>query len=310
MLMGYLVRFALTIVVAVLFAGCGGPGQVGTGAATSKSWILPGSSGGDLIYVAADGTSYVLSYPKGKPMGTIQAGALDACSDSAGDVFLTVDDSVLEYAHGATTPSATLTLSGTTVGCAVDPKTGNLAVTFFGGGSNDVAIFPNGSGTPSLYNAGGAFYCGYDNDGNLFVDTQEDSGIRLSELPYGSSDFYALTISPGIGRNPGTLQWDGQYLAMEAGIGTNHPRHLLAVYQLSVNGSTATVVNTVHFAGVRFSSFLSWIHAGKILIPYSGSKKDPYSYIGIWAYPKGGKPLKRIRGPSAVFNAVTLSIGY
>ena len=83
-----------------------------------KSWMRSRTSRGDLIYVAAAGKSYVLTYPQGKLVGTIDYGAADACSDSAGNVFLTVDQGVDEFSHGATSPSATLSVPGTSWGCA------------------------------------------------------------------------------------------------------------------------------------------------------------------------------------------------
>lgn len=310
-------------VVAATFTGCEqAQGQISpsapqaisgnTGLARNISRHHAESKSQGLLYVAADGTSYIFSYPKGKQKGAISEGAADACSDTRGDVFLTVSNTVYEYAHGTSTPSATYIVPALSVGCAVDSLTGNLAVTFFGSQNGEnIAVFPKGSSTPTLYSTGGpALYCGYDGKGNLFVDGDSQAGTVLSELPYGSSEFVEVTLDQPILRNPARVQWDGKYLTIEAGIGTNHPKNLLAVYQLSVSGSTATTVNTVHFSGLRFSSYLSWIHGNRIIIPYSGGRNNPSSHIGIWAYPAGGRPLSRIAGPNAVLNAVTFSVAH
>lgn len=120
------------------------------------------SGSGDLLYVAAAGTSYFFSYPKIKLVGTLKnAGAADVCSDKSGNVFLTQGGNVLEYAHGATSPEATLEVPGDSRGCAVDPGSDDLAVVYSKTSGNDVAIFHNESGSPTLYSSTlfVAFYC-------------------------------------------------------------------------------------------------------------------------------------------------------
>jgi hypothetical protein len=101
-------------------------------------------------------------------------------------VFVADDTQVLEFAHGGTKPIATLSLPGTqAAGCGIDQKTGNLAVVFDGSGAN-VAIFPAATGMPTLYETHILpYYCGYDNEGNLFVSGLDGSNGALAELPSG-----------------------------------------------------------------------------------------------------------------------------
>src|SRR5579863_1388101 len=91
-----------------------------------------------LLYVSdtVTGDVYVFSYPKGKLVQTLTGFADPAgeCVDATGNVFVanTGSSNVLEYAHGGSSPIATLDDSGYfRVGCAVDPVTGNLAVSNF-----------------------------------------------------------------------------------------------------------------------------------------------------------------------------------
>jgi hypothetical protein len=257
-------RCALTsCVAAAMLAGCGGS-QPAIRAPGATTRVLPATyadrgklwsrtSSGDLIYVAADGESYVLTYPQGKLVGTIDHGAADACSDRAGNVFLTVDQGVDEFSHGATTPSATLSVPGTSWGCAVDPLSGNLAVTFFGKSGDDVAVFADAQGQPTLYNSGFGPWgesASYDNAGNLFVDGVSESGIGLAELPQGGGSFSSISISPPIATHVGRLQWDGTYLTLESGVGLQRQPNLLTINRLSISDSIATVVSTTTFKNI------------------------------------------------------------
>lgn len=312
-------RLAVIMIAGLsLSAGCGGaqnataptavaPQRVTGSAQARKSWMLPGASTGDLIYVSGKGNSYVLSFPEGKLVGTIAgAGAAAACSDGSGNVFLPVNKTVLEYGHGATTPTKTLDLPDYGYGCSIDPTTGNLAVTL-NPLSNDVAIFKGAQGTATVYNTGiGDYYCGYDNNGNLFVDGYTNQLFALTELPSGSSSFINVSVNPYIAYGAGQVQWDGQYITVESGTRS----YDLGIYRLSISGSTATVVSVTNFKGVRHTAHLSWIFGGKIIVPYAkGHGLVPN--VGLWNYPDGGKPTHLVKNPAgkdAEFTGVTVSV--
>ncbi|MGB6739997.1 MAG: hypothetical protein WBE59_06045, partial [Candidatus Cybelea sp.] len=156
-------RYALSsCAAAAMLAACGGSrppiGAQGAMPQTSpiaahaergKSWMLPGTSSGDLLYATGgcEGAC-VLSYPDLKLVGGIADRGISICSDSQGNIFLPRDTTVTEYAHGGTSPVATLTLPGNaSSGCSVDPITNDLAVVF----QTQVAIFQNEQGNPSVY---------------------------------------------------------------------------------------------------------------------------------------------------------------
>ena len=215
-----------------MLAGCGGsqppigaPGatpqtsRIAAPADRGKSWMLPEAKNEDLIYATGGcGGVCILSYPDGSMIGTVNiSGSVQgACSDTQGNVFITNDTNVLEFAHGGTSPIATLTLPGSNAtGCSVDSKTGDLAVAF-SGNTSDIAIFPQASGTPATYDTHLlTIYCGYDNGGVLFASGYGNGDAPgISELAMGSPGFSVLSVNGQLG-HPGQMQWDGKYMTFE-----------------------------------------------------------------------------------------------
>jgi hypothetical protein len=317
-------HYALCSCVSVaMLAGCGGPQpQIGAPGAMSQSSAiatlanhgesrtLPEANGEDLIYATGPcGGTCVISYPAGKVVGSLSVGGYNgsaACTDSKGNVFITNSGTVVEYAHGGTTPIETLNLpGGNAYGCSVDPKTGNLAVMFQGAGG-DVAIFPDAKGKPVGYASGlESSNCGYDNEGNLFVDGFSGHAFGLSQLLAEASKFSKLSVSQDVGE-PGKIQWDGDYMTWES---TNGSPYGVAVSRLSISGSEATVVGVTRFKGLR-TAFPSWIYGKQIIIPYS-HHTEIVNNIGSWPYPQGGKAVdkfQRVAGTGRI-QSVTLSPG-
>jgi hypothetical protein len=164
-----LARYVLSISVAVAFlVGCGASQppiasgampqsrRIGTNASRGGSWMLAEAKSEDLLYASrySAGIS-VYSYPSGQKVGQLNgiANIRGLCPDADGNVYVTSEPgAVYEYAHGGSKPINTLTDPGSAYGCAVDPRTGDLAVTNYstqGSDYGDVAVFQNGSGTPT-----------------------------------------------------------------------------------------------------------------------------------------------------------------
>ena len=313
-----------TCVAAAMLAGCGGGSQPPIGAPSTVpqtrltathaqrggSWMLPEAKSGNLLYATGgcSGTC-VFSFPEGKVVGSVTTSGQSVCSDFNGNVFIVQSDQVVEYAHGETSPTETLSLPGTDAeGCSVDPTTGNLALVFFGSAGN-VAIFPGARGQPTLYGANiTASYCGYDNTGDLFVNGFANQDVALSELPAGSSTFHAFSIDQHVG-GPGQMQWDGKYMTWESG----NPQGAQTVSQLVINASRVAIVGTTHLEGIKLQPHQSWIYNGVILVPFAqhGTKSNK---IGVWAYPRGGKAERLIRDFGSYskhkirFQAVAISV--
>ena len=310
-------RYALTIGATIaILTGCAGSQQPLRSADVmplSPAAARHKTSSSDLLYASGGcGGTCVFSYPDGALVGTLDKPRSEIsgdCSDAAGDVFITDNDAVLEYAHGGSAPIATLRLPGTDgEGCSIDPTTGNLAVVFRGSGV-DVAIFPGATGTPTLYGSQvDSRYCGYDGSGNLSVNGYAAGGGHpgFSELPKGGSAFSVLSISDSVGV-PGQVQWDGKYITYQS---QGHNDSILS--QLKISGSRVTIVRTIHFDGIKSVARPSWIHGSKIFVPYS-DHQDRAKLLAVWNYPRAGKMTKKIKDfgdyeKTLDFQGVTLSV--
>src|ERR1700729_3891962 len=307
---------------AALLAGCGGaqppisaPGAmpqsraIASHAGRGGSWMLPGTSSGELIYATGGcGGTCVISYPGGTVVGALPTGGASICSDDAGNVFIPEDDKVTEYAHGGQSPITTLNLPGDlAAGCAVDPMTNNLAVVFAGSSTN-VAIFADETGTPTLYQSGiGSYYCGYDNSGDLFVNGLIQGGYGFAELRNGFGNFTTFSVDESLGF-PGRLQWDGKHITWE-GLDSGN----VTLSRLAVSGSSVSVVGTTKLKKITRHASESWIYNATVLVAYNivGTRNN---VIGIWNYPKGGKPKQNIKQFGSFkkrminFQAVTVSV--
>ena len=313
-------RYVLTsCAAAAMLAGCGGsqppigaPGAmpqssaVATHAGRGKSWMKAGASKGNLLYLSGGcGGTCVVSFPDGALVGGLNVGGAGARAHASGNVYIADQAQLLEYSHGGITPVSTFNVSsGELVACSVDIATGSVAVVTFESQDFNVAIFPNGSGTPKTYTvAGEAQYCGYDNSGDLFVDGYSGSEeFDFYELPTGGSDFQQVTINKTV-KHPGQVQWDGKYLAVES-IGVDSG---VSIYRLSISGSQASVENIVPIHGVKASA-QSWIYGKRLFLPYS-FHGNVRKLAGAWTYPKGGRPQVVVRkiDQNANYQGVTYS---
>jgi hypothetical protein len=313
--------------VVVMLAGCGGANTAMSGTvpqdvmAQGRAHEASGSSG-DLIYVTTTKQIVMLSYPDGNVVGTLPwyGASLDSsiCSDpNNGNVVIPEgssgsDSKIYEYAHGATTPTAILSLpagDSEPNGCAVDPTTGNLAVIAWIPPTNQNAfvIYPGGQGTPTTYKDNkvlSLFYAAYDDSGDLFSITQAHFGVRLAELRPGQSKFNILKFASCQDCNWSKLQWDGQYLTLTYGDG---------IGQLALSRKTATLVNVVPLTGLANRNLgFYWIQNGSVFAEYQKLRKNYNEGVGVWPYPSGGNPMAKFygvsKGPKDTINDLTVSI--
>ncbi|HEX3457300.1 MAG TPA: hypothetical protein VHR97_05040 [Candidatus Baltobacteraceae bacterium] len=304
-----------TLVSAALLASCSGAGtslapQAPLGVAPSStkamgsahsrfnnagSWVSPNAASGDLLYVSdARGSVYMYTYPAGKLVGLIRGFHSPAglCSDAKGNVFVvnTNDLDVLEFKHGGTKSIQELNDFGHyPVGCAVDPKSGDVAVANYAStlslGPGSVSIFHGGHGIPSSYQNqafNAFFFCGYDDKGNLFVDGADygSYNTKFAELSYGSSNLNNVTLDQTIGY-PGGVMWDGKYLAVQ-------DTYTRRVYRFKMAGSKGTSIGSVNFKGNNTGLLTQfWLDGSSILMPF-GTLPRAVRKVGYWPYPKGG----------------------
>lgn len=298
---GAILRFGLA---AVWLAGCGGT-LAGTGVppAVMSSANARGAraASGDLLYVQSDesGESVdILTYPQGKRVKEISGigPVWGMCADTKGNVWVVVlDNTVYEFSHGGTSPIAQLTVPNTwlATGCAVDPKTGDLAVINYDGpNGSSVDVWSSSQSSPTVYPT--AFFpwaVTYDGSGDLFADgstTKSSNLFSLGEVASGQSAFQALQLDK-VADWPGGLQWDGKHLVL----GTGGRSLTQRTYQIAVSGSTAKVVRTLHFAHMAKQPWMAFIH-GDTIISDEGAHQS--FQLAFWHYPKHGKAYKVLSG--------------
>lgn len=212
--------------------------------AQGKSWMLQDAKSQDLLYVSdASATVSVYTFPtlrKVESFSLSNTSAGGECSDNAGNVFISSANAdrvgtIYEYAHGGSSPVAALSDPGLPYGCAVDPMSGNLAVSNVYDASNpsrpglgDVAIYDHAQGSPTMYQSSAIdylLYCTFDSSGNLIADGADGDGVHaLFEIASGSKSVTEISLDPAV-RSLGSLQWDGRYLSIADYSSNIHERH-------------------------------------------------------------------------------------
>jgi hypothetical protein len=306
-----LTRYAPRFCAAALLAGCGGsqppigaPGAMPQSrAATSPaphsgSWMLPEAGSQSLLYVSDFDAVRVFSYPRGKYEGSLEGFqiAIGECADAGGNVYVADYGygQLFEYAHGGTERIRTLN-PGDASGCAVDPSSGDLAVTNLTSNSRhrtgSVAIYKNAHGKPKYYRDPdflNYYFCGYDSQGDLFVDgIKQVSGRQVfvfAELPNGGTELVTIKISQYIDF-PGGVQWDGAHVAIDDQTPPSK------VYEFAISGSQGTLVGTTQLDGAT-SVVQPWIDGSKIIVPNAISGKP--GQVLVCKYPAGGSAVKKI----------------
>lgn len=266
---------------------------------TAVHSIAP-SKAKDLVYIA-DGVSnlYVYTYPQGKLAEKFTGlyGPAGECVDAKGDVFVTITGSgeILEYAHGGSEVLASLSDPGEPYGCAVDPVTGNLAVTNYY--PSTIEIYPHAQGSPTSYSSpyfGGYYYCTYDDSGNLFADGGDQTGV-IAELPYGGTTLQPIQLSKNL--VTWSMQWDGSDISiigqLPINARTDHSSNKsgpVQVYRVHVSGSTGTIMSESFLDspnGKHVNENAQYWIAGKTIIG-AGYYREGRAGLLTWRYPRGG----------------------
>lgn len=304
------------LAVASILAGCGAAADNGgigivpqantaTPGKAARSWMRPGASSGDLMYVAdvKDNEVAVYTYPGGTLAGTLTGfqGLAYLCADSKGHVYIPSYGAakILEYARGGTNPIRTLSdPRSEPYSCSVDPKTGNLAVANYllqNSTDGNVVIYQHAKGRPFshlLYDLANPYFCAYDNAGDLFVSGDGAVGgngnFALEELTRGARLFEPITL-PNIPAYPNGLQWDGNYLAVGTGTLAGPSSGDTYIYHVQISDFVAKTIATTRLTenGPTANFF---IDGSTILV--SGGETQPN--VAFFKYPAGGAPTQRV----------------
>lgn len=312
-------QYYATLVAAFLLTACqGGTGTPSTSQAQTSvvssalnarpsagravhrgSWMDPDAKKKKLLYVT-DPINWdvgVYEYRTGKQVGQLSTG-LDypqgICADKTGNIWVANSGgyNMVEFAHGATKPTATLDdNSFEPVSCSVNPTNGDLAVGnilyFREGIEGNITIFKGAAGTGTLY-GDNAFYSyyfvGYDDKGNLFFDGTNslpgtNGKFQYAELPSGSGTAQSITLTGGSVSSPGDVQWDGH--EMTVGDQAN-----AVIYQTSGD----KIIGHTPLTGS--SDVTGFVIKGKAVIGADGGNDS----VEFFHYPMGGKAYKAWTG--------------
>lgn len=290
-----------------------------------KSWMSPDAKKIKKLLYVSDGndTVYVFNYKTKAQVGELTGEngfSHGQCVDKVGNVwfieFGNIDGvlgSAVEYAHGGSSPLKTLRTEGSSVGCSIDPTSGDLAVanaSNAGSGPPNVAVFKNASGTPKLYynsRCGIPLPPGYDQNGNLYVEGYGSSrGIApLCVLPHKGNALRPVRINVSIPIPEGVM-WDGKYITLATEVGVD-PKTV--IYQMAKNsfGNLKKVSQTV----LTDSCYGDRAEVGQPFIVGSantpankqqgnvvvGGNKACAPRFDYWSYPAGGNPIEAFLVP-------------
>lgn len=305
----------LCLVTAAALAGCAGPqtAPVNPGPALptriarvdrGESWMLPEAKAQTLLYSADFEVVDVYTYPKGKLVGQLTGfqELAGLCSDRMGNVYAvnSADFQLLEYAHGGTSPIATISNGRQyPFSCAVDWETGQLAVSNFGTTSSryySLSIFATPSAAPQYYDdpaVAEAYYISYGPHGRIFFDgISSRSSAVYAEFYDGK--FRSLTLRGAVVRAPAGLQYADGSLTIAGG--NYYQSGNAYIYRLTDRGKVtgATRLNEA----MTCTGYAIW---KKSLICPTGKEN-----VSIYRYPAGGDPTDII-DPNQSFQ-VTISV--
>jgi hypothetical protein len=277
-----------------MLAGCSGSPSQFSPPQSPAALMDPRAGSSALLYVADSGKNdvYVYSFPDGKLMGTLTGFDVPQgeCVDGTGNVWITNQSAseIREYAHGGTKPIAILKDPDEYPdSCAVDPKTGDLAVTngFSASGAGSIGIYAGAQGSPTKHTDSAMreySFVTYSDSGDLFVDGVDAHGhFALAKLPKGASKFVNITLTRV--RRPGALAWDSTELA----VGDADPfRKGFRIYHL-IDGKPSghTQLNDGCGALGDFALY------GDSVVALDPSCQT----AGVFNYPGGGSPTQEIK---------------
>ncbi|HYL27997.1 MAG TPA: hypothetical protein VEW74_09200, partial [Candidatus Nitrosotalea sp.] len=274
----------------------------------SPSWISRDAKNAvELLYVSdlRGFAVHIYDFPSLKPAGKLTGfdEPQGLCSDTAGNVWVTntLTYQIVEFAHGKTKPIAKLADPlGLPVGCAIDPRSGDLAVTNVAdfSGAASVLVYKHATGTPSAYgnsNQVADYFAGYDAKGNLYVSGNGSKGAyALTVLRNGSDSLASVKVSGATIGFPGTVAWHNTTLVL--GDQSCKKKATSCLYRASVTGLTARVTASVSLGG---SCDVAEVWVGTAQIAGGDDEANcryGHSSVDRWPYPAGGAPSASTAG--------------
>lgn len=308
-------------------AGCGGLPVAHSGATANatapqatlqqkRSWISPAAlRHKDLLYVANYNKVYVFTFPGGDVEEELTglSRPYGICTDRKGRIYITDfgKNAVAEFAHGGTHALRSLSVPGNApAGCAVDPKSGDLAVTSYGtasGGGAGLAVYRKAKGTPKVYTDPDLVNyadCSYDDSGNLFVvgstSAHSYGTSKLAELPRNGASLLTVSLDYNSGWLAG-VRWDGQYLAVGQSVLPSILR-----YKIADGGGTYVGRTPLTDSYAEQNFIIVGDQAIVVNLYYYDTYLSKYQVL-VYDYPAGGNSTNLIMDSIAPVTSVALS---
>lgn len=305
---------AASLTAAIAFSGCAMTGSnpvIGTAPATAgraahgeRSWMAPGVAAQDLLYVSnGNGIVNVYRYWQHDLVGELIdfTQPQGECADAKGDVYVTDYSAgdIDEYAHAGKTALRVIDESGyNPYACAIDPKTGDLAVANFGKGGyytqGSVAIYKHASGKPRYYSSKDLYHVNgvaYDNYGDLlatgyYLYSSYWVETYFAYLPAKSKSLGEISLPPPnssgwFGVQVAGVEWDGKYWIVDL---------YGALYQYSINIKPELVGSVTIDGGDDPVAFYFADSKKQATQAVSGYFFENDDYVEYYKYPSGGEP--------------------
>jgi hypothetical protein len=228
-----------------------------------KSWVSPDVKRAARLFFATDfglRDVYIYTMPGMELKGTLTgfSSPQGACSDTKGDVFITDTYvfQIFEYSRSGMLLNTFNDSYGLPVGCAIDPATGDLAVSDIYS-YNSTGTFPgqivvwagaNPSSTPTTLSNPSQFYyyfVGYGPGSILWTSGRDSSGSYMVSS-CSASGCSTVSLSGGTIYFPGAVQWDptrGEWVLFDQSCGDTNAACSYPVSASGVLGSATTYLN-------------------------------------------------------------------
>jgi len=318
----------LALAVAAIITGCGGgvPASVAfPGARVAppllvrrdhrKSWVsLDIARSPQLLFESDLGTGDVDVYSL--PDMTLKATLTGfeeptgECPDIHGNVWIanTYKDEMLEYSHEGKRIGAIKNAGPNPQSCAVNPRTGEIAVMELSAagytGPGEVNVYSNPSAKPKILRNPDLLYYEYalyDPTGRLWIDGSSPFGNIVSKC--GPSSCRTVILHGGSIFSIGSLAWDSRKSTLLAFDDYCHDGPNLCSYPVSEHGRIGSPTLYLDYAGGGFCAVVQTALATVAKQTYVVGGDTEYACLGykdstvdLWSYPAGGRARRHTGG--------------
>jgi sugar lactone lactonase YvrE len=299
-------RGILTWVVIGLTCACSNPNVTGAVPTTpgTGAWTDPEKAASKTVLLVggSENNLYIVAYPSGKPLHTLTGfdEPQGTCSDGNGHFWIanTGNADVIEYSSDGANLGTVSDANNYPVGCAYDPKTGDLAVANIittSDGPGNVAIYSKAKGSPKIYTAASLqkiYFAAFAGSSGTLVVDGENSSSDVAIASFNGGKFHEITLKGETIEFPGALAWSTKLRSMNIG-----DQDSSAIYHFDLDGKV-TGTTTTEAPGMYV------VFGGTLLSAATDG-------LEVYDYPAGGSPKRLIPlqsfggGAPAVSSAVT-----